>query len=173
MTTLRSIARASARRNSPHHSTKAWNPRKAQGRVYVASPITTYGTTRYGAMLDRLHELWPEAEMIPARNLFASNADWRRRWSNALPTLDAVVFFDDGEGWIGRGVLEEITTAQRSGIPVFYLADGWPLAEPRLFPCDERGTVKLTHNPASWVKAARIEYALPASEAVAMMKGGG
>lgn len=175
MSSPRSIARAAARGKQPARQDNAASTRNLRtitGRVYVASSLSTYDTDRYDQMVESVREHFPHADLLPARDQFTSNADWRRRWPGMLPTLQAVVFFDDGEGWIGRGVLEEITTAQRAGLPVFYLTDCEPLGESRLMACDDRGTVQFTCTPDNWAKAARIEYAISGADLAAMVRGG-
>lgn len=93
----------------------------AQHRIYVASPLSTYHTTRYDRMLSRVRECFPESVILPARDLFASNADWRSRWPDILPTLDALVFFDDDAGCIGAGTERELADALAAAIPVYFL----------------------------------------------------
>lgn len=97
------------------------------GKVYVASPLTTYQTPRYDCMCATVRTLFPHADVLPARGLFASNAGWRARWPALLPTLAAVVFFTDDAGWIGKGVWAEISGAAHAGVPVALLTDGGSL----------------------------------------------
>src|SRR4051794_26177684 len=75
-------------------------PRSIRGNVYIASPLQTYPTERYDAKIRRLRHHFPNASVLPARDLFASTVDWRQRWPEIVTTLTALVFFDDGEGWI-------------------------------------------------------------------------
>jgi hypothetical protein len=105
-------------------------------RIYVASPISTYTTARYDAMLTRVRRHFPASDILPARDLFTSNADWRRTWPVILPTLDAVVFFDDDDGCIGAGTEQEIADAQSAGIPVCFLT---PPPFDRFIPCETQG----------------------------------
>lgn len=97
------------------------------GSVYIASPLTTYQTPRYDGMCATVRTLFPHADVLPARGLFASNAEWRSRWPALLPTLAAVVFFTDDAGWIGKGVWMEIIGAAHAGVPVALLTDGGSL----------------------------------------------
>lgn len=99
------------------------DPTRITGRVYVASSLSTYDTPRYDRMIDAVRLHFPEADLLPARDQFTSNADWRRKWPRMLPTLAAVVFFDDGDGYLGLGVSTEIVHAHRSGLPVWFLDD--------------------------------------------------
>lgn len=151
MSYARKVARAATRRN---HRSKVRNLRALRGRVYVASPIQTYATPRYDAMLARLRQLLPQAEVLPARDLFTSNEDWRQRWPVLLPTLDALVFFDH-RGSIGRGVYQEIEDAAAAGLTVFYLPH--PAAE--LLPYDGEHVRILPHG-RSWERYAEVLYLL-------------
>lgn len=104
-------------------------PHPAQ-RVYVASPLTTYRTPRYGAKLAEINERFPDATLLPARDLFRSTADWRERWPELLPTLTGLVFFAEIDGTIGLGVWSELHDAA-DRMPVWYLDDAgrwFPLA---------------------------------------------
>ncbi len=154
MTTVRSIARAISRGNSTQPKVRTQNPHRMTGRTYVASPISTYETPRYDATLHRLRTLLPNAELLPARDLFTSNQDWRDHWPELLPTLKAIVFFDDG-GSIGRGVWQEIHDAQSAGLPVFYL----PHPAANLLPLDGV-TVSLIAHRRSWARYAEVVYRL-------------
>jgi hypothetical protein len=92
---------------------------------------------------------FPQAQLLEARHLYASNAEWRRRWPAVLRRLTRLVFFADPDGWIGRGVWTEITDAAREGLPVFYLSDRGrltPFASVRLGPPDD----------ASWQRYCRV-----------------
>lgn len=162
------IARAAARGNDRDHSDGTRKLRTKSGRVYVACPLSTMDTPRYNTMLSRIRELVPDAQLLSARDLFRSNADWRARWPALLPTLDAVVFFDDAEGCIGAGTEQEISDAWRVGIPVFFLPS--PPFD-TLIPCDASGGVEFWPVIGGGMKQTqRVCYALPASAVVAMMR---
>lgn len=139
-------------------------------RVYIASPISTYGTARYDAMVSRVRSHFPESDILPARDLFTSNADWRRKWPVILPTLDAVVFFDDDDGCIGAGTEQEITDAQSAGIPVSFLA---PPPFDRLVRCDDSRAVEFWPVPGWPRQTQRVCLSVPADEAIAMLTTAG
>ncbi len=92
-------------------------------RFYVASPVGTYRTERYDRMLARIAARFPDGELVPARGLFASNDDWRRRWPVILGTVDALCVFTDEAGWIGLGVWTEVRDATIRNLPVVVLGD--------------------------------------------------
>jgi hypothetical protein len=92
-------------------------------RVYVASPITTYQTPRYDQKLAEIAQHFPRAELLQARCLFRSTADWRRRWPQLLPTLTGLVFFANSDRTVGLGVWSEVQDAV-DRIPVWFLDDG-------------------------------------------------
>lgn len=154
MSSPRSIARAAARRNPRNCQTQMRIFRICHGPFYIASPLSTYDTPRYAAMLVRLRELLPDAELLPARSLFTSNADWLRRWPEILPTLSAVVFFDD-RSTIGRGVYQEVEDAQAARLPVFYL----PHPDADLLSYDGKSVLLVAHG-RSWAHYADVVYML-------------
>lgn len=130
------------------------DPTRITGRVYVASSLSTYDTPRYDRMISAVRLHVPKADILPARDQFTSNADWRRRWPEILPTLAAVVFFDD-RGTIGRGVYQEIEDAQSVRLPVFYL----PHPDTDLLSYDGESVVTVAHG-RSWTHYADVMYAL-------------
>ena len=140
-------------------------------RIYLASPISTYETSRYGAMVSRVRGHFPKSTILLARDLFTSNADWRARWARILRTVDTVVFFDDEEGCIGAGTEQEISDAHRVGIPVFFLT---PPPFDRLIPCDASGDVEFWPVVGGGMRQTlRVCYAIPADDALAMLTTAG
>lgn len=137
------IARADARGNFPTP-----NLRTTAGRVYVASSLSTYATPEYARNLDRIAELFPDAEILAPRDLFTSNSDWLRKWPGVVAQIDALIFFQDAQGYIGYGVWTEIHDAIDHGIPVSLLADS------SLHPWS---TVEISERqPDNWRQYARI-----------------
>ena len=169
MSSPRNLARAASRRNHRSGRRTVRKLRTFTGRIYVASPIQTYGTPRYAAMVARLREVTPHAELLLARDIFISNSDWRARWPALLPTIDALVFFDDDDGCIGAGTERELADAWLAGIPVYFLPPA-PLGT--LIPCDERGEVQfwpvLDKGPR---QTQRVCYAVSLDDALALLKG--
>lgn len=147
----RSIARAAARGNSPvrpHGPVPTLNLRTTTGRVYVASSRSTYATPEYNINIERISGLFPDAEILAARDLFTSNADWLSKWPGIVSQIDALVFFEDADGWIGYGVWKETHDALALAIPVSLLRDSslhpWSAVE-----VSER-------RPTNWRQYARI-----------------
>jgi hypothetical protein len=170
MPTNRSIARAARRGKHSMRRTTAEQFQTFTGRVYVASPLSTFLTDRYDTQLARLQKLLPNAELVPARELFTSNADWRQQWPALLRTLDVVVFFDDDDGCIGAGTVQEICGAWSSGIPVFFLP--WPPTD-ALIPCNESSQV--TFEPVrggGMRQTLRVCYAMSLADFLTMTEGG-
>ncbi len=110
-----------------NQSTTHVEPTTITDPVYLASPLGTFRTPRYGAKLAATRAHFPRADVLPARELFTSNADWRRRWPAILPTLRALVFFDDDAGYLGLGTWAELADVYRAGVPVWYLDDAGDL----------------------------------------------
>jgi hypothetical protein len=92
-------------------------------RVYLASPIQTYDSPRYERMVAMVAARFPGAEILEARALYRSHQDWLDRWPVILPTLTALAFFSDDDGYIGAGVSREIDDASAQGIDVWALTD--------------------------------------------------
>lgn len=137
------------------------------GRVYVASSLSTYRTPRYDRMVASVREQFPHATILPARDQFTSNHDWRRRWPDLLPTLQGVVFFADNDGYVGYGVWTELNDALDRGIPVRYLTPNGGLCEISA----EDGEIEvLAFRPWDWRQFAMIAYTVPATEALALLK---
>jgi hypothetical protein len=136
------------------------------GRVYVASPLHTFDTPRYSTELARIRERFPHAEIVPARGLFRSNADWKRAWPAILATIDALVFFADDDGYVGYGVWTELCDADARGIPIWYLAP-----HNRLYEFGDSDDVQVSLRPWDWKQFAMIAYKMSAEEALAMVKG--
>jgi hypothetical protein len=95
----------------------------SRGVVYLASSMTTYQTTRYDAMIEHVRTAFPDAELLPARDLYTSSAHWLATWPNHLKRLTATVFFADTDGTIGKGVAQEIEDSLAAGIAVYFIYD--------------------------------------------------
>lgn len=95
-------------------------------RIYLASPLSTYRTPRYDAVLALIEARYPHAELLPARSLFQSNEEWRQRWPGLLATLTDLVFFAVPDGSVGLGVWCEVQDAA-DRMPVWFVdaADHW------------------------------------------------
>ena len=87
-------------------------------RIYVAHPITTYGSPHESARLRALGELLPGAALINPVASYANNSEWLQTWPRIIRTLTAVVAFGDTAGIIGPGVARELFDAIAVGIPV-------------------------------------------------------
>lgn len=92
-------------------------------KVYIASPIQTYTEPRYPDMVAQVGLAWPYDDMLPAKSMFASSAEWRSEWPKLVKTLGLLVFFTDKDGFIGKGVKTEIDDALKLKIPVYYLEE--------------------------------------------------
>ena len=91
------------------------NPRPS---VYVAHPMTSYGTPHAGACLDALAVLLPGTRLIDPAAVFASDAEWQRSWPGLVRTLGGFVVFGDESGTIGAGCVRELADAVGMGVQV-------------------------------------------------------
>jgi hypothetical protein len=116
--------------------------RERPQRVYVASPIGTYGLGLYDRQVAAIRRRLPRAKLILARGLFADNEDWRARWPAIVRSIDKLVFFTAPDRTIGLGVFTEIGDALNLGIPVAFLSRRGtlhPLSATQLCPPERPG----------------------------------
>jgi hypothetical protein len=92
-------------------------------RLYVASPVYTYGTDRYRTMVRHARRHFPRFSLVEPRHEFTSTSDWLRRWPDVLDTLDAIVAFGCIDNTIGQGVHAEVADAVANGVPVWWLTE--------------------------------------------------
>lgn len=114
--------------------------------VYVAHPVTTYGTARERDALARIAGLVAPAQIVDPAARYRSNADWLADWPGLLATLSGLVVFPDVDGTIGAGCLRELTDAWYVGIPVALLDDHGDLRHVstlRIVPAGRRGPARL------------------------------
>ncbi|MDP9366683.1 MAG: hypothetical protein M3Q03_00160 [Chloroflexota bacterium] len=132
------------------------DPAATTGKVYLAYPLTIHRTPRVSRLVRFARQRFPHAEVLPACDLYASNADWLHRWPAILSTLVAVCVVTDGRGWVGLGVWTEVLNAQAVGVPVYLLTDEtlspWAAAE----------VTQLS--PDSWRQHARLRVAKPVGQ---------
>lgn len=90
-------------------------------RLYVASPVVTYGTDRYRAMVRHARRHFPRFSLVEPRHEFMSTSDWLRRWPDVLDALDAIVAFGCIDNTIGQGVYAEVCDAVTKNLPTWWL----------------------------------------------------
>jgi hypothetical protein len=81
----------------------------------------SYGTAAYERAVRALSNLMPGVDLLQARDLYRSTADWKARWPDVLASLDRVVFITAPDRVIGGGVMAEIVDARLRNLPVDYL----------------------------------------------------
>jgi hypothetical protein len=111
-------------------------------RVYVAHPMTCYGTTHARSCLDGIARALPACELVdPEALAWTSHEAWLVGWRDILGTLAGLVVFAARDGTIGAGCLREIGDALDARVPVAaYARDGglMGLADFDLLPEGER-----------------------------------
>jgi hypothetical protein len=87
--------------------------------VYVASPVTAYGTpARNWALAAIRKQASPDAVILDPAEMFCTNDEWLAEWPDIVRTLDELVIVPAVDGTIGAGVLREIADALAFGVPV-------------------------------------------------------
>jgi hypothetical protein len=92
--------------------------------VYLAHPVSTYGTPWAARCLEAVEQAWPDCEVIDPAAWFASNEEWLARWPSIVPSLSALVVVGDELGRIGVGCWLEVGDAIFWQVPVFTLTEG-------------------------------------------------
>lgn len=91
--------------------------------VYVAHPVTTYGTARERKLLARVADHLAPAQVIDPAVRYRSRAHWLDDWPRLVGSISGLVVFTDVDGTIGAGCLGELTDAWRLEIPVALVDD--------------------------------------------------
>jgi hypothetical protein len=90
----------------------------ARPRVYIAHPLSTYGTLHERRSLAALRRLLPGVRLLNPAAMFASSPDWLERWPDVLDGIDALVVVPDEGGAVGAGVVRELCDAHGVLVPV-------------------------------------------------------
>jgi hypothetical protein len=91
--------------------------------VYIAHPISTYGSSWSARCIEAVERAWPDAEVIDPAMWFDSNEAWLNDWPHLVATLSALVVVGDEQGRIGAGCLREIADAILWSVPTYTLAE--------------------------------------------------
>ncbi len=102
--------------------------RHRRPRVYVAHPMTSYGTAHERSCLATLAELLPGVELCDPAGRYRTDDGWLRAWPRVLQTLSGLVIFPCENGTVGTGCLRELTDAIAAYVPVAVLV-GYELHE--------------------------------------------
>lgn len=85
-------------------------------RIYVAHPMTAYGTPWEAKALAELGRMLPGVELVDPSVRYSSDAGWLRAWPRMLRSLAGLVVLADEAGTVGTGVLREIVDALAAGV---------------------------------------------------------
>jgi hypothetical protein len=129
-------------------------PAQVQRPVYLAYSLHGHQTARSRWFIRLARRCFPNAAVISACEQFSSNVDWLLRWPEILPTVAAVCVFPDADGWVGRGVWDELCDALAYGVPVFVLTNT------RLHTWSD---VTLIESGRDWRRYARLHLASDAT----------
>ena len=86
--------------------------------VYVAHPMSCYGSPYTAACFDALAVLLPGVRLIDPATIYASDTEWRRSWPRLARTLGGFVIFGAADGTIGAGCIRELADAIALGVPI-------------------------------------------------------
>jgi len=127
-------------------------------RVYLAHPMTTYGTDHARRALSGLAELLSACELVDPEVLaWETDEAWLSEWPGIVKRLVGLVAFAAEDGTIGTGCLRELTDAVAEHVPVAGYSIEAGLVDLRgidLLPRGERsprrvGTMRLG-DPVAW-----------------------
>jgi hypothetical protein len=89
--------------------------RKQQDVVYLAAPLPLYSTSAYDTALTHITARHPHADIRSARELWHSNAHWRRTYEAVLADVTCAYILVPDTGLVGRGVYIEWAYLQQLG----------------------------------------------------------
>lgn len=92
-------------------------------RVYLAHPITTYGTAHEAAVTARIAEILPGVELFDPSGRYVEEGEWEQAWPEVLRSLSGLVVFGDEDETIGTGCWREIGDALSCYLPVAALSE--------------------------------------------------
>ena len=92
--------------------------------VYVAHPVTAYGSAHARRRFRAIQTLLPDAGLIDPATAFSSTAQWLAEWPNLVFRVDAVVAFPSEDRTVGAGVARELFDAEAAGVPTAVLSEG-------------------------------------------------
>jgi hypothetical protein len=85
--------------------------------------MTTYRSEHAAAMLARITELLPAAEILdPEALAWESDRDWLAAWPDVLESLEGIVVFSARDGSVGVGCVTEATDALARSVPAAVLS---------------------------------------------------
>ena len=133
-------------------------------RVYLAHPMTTYGTDHARRALSGLAELLSGCELLnPAEQAWETNEAWLAEWPVIVRNIVGLVVFAHQDGTVGTGCLRELGDAIAERVPVagYSIEAGLvDLAGVDFLPRGERtprrvGTLRLA-GPVAWSWAMAV-----------------
>jgi hypothetical protein len=112
-----------------------------------------YSSEQAAWQLQQLRDRLPTDLVVYARDLFNDPTDWRRRWPVLVRVIDALVFFTDHAGFIGRGVYDEISDARAANKPVHFFSDAGTLYQLSAI------RISVVNGGRDWQRYARVRLA--------------
>ncbi|HXQ58436.1 MAG TPA: hypothetical protein VN799_00010 [Acidimicrobiales bacterium] len=118
--------------------------------LYVASPVTAYGTPHRGRALAGIRaEVGAGTVILDPAVLFTTDAEWLAEWPRLVRSLDMLVIVPAADRTVGAGVLREVSDALAHCVPVSLWAPPGRLVPWAAF--DVRGIPSGTAGMAAWV----------------------
>ncbi len=97
--------------------------------VYIVSPLRIFHSPRYLRMLAQMRNHFPTAAFIIGRDASTSSNGRPPKWPSSVRQSACVCVFPDHEGWISRGVWDEMWDTVAQDVMVV-VTDGDSLVRP-------------------------------------------
>ena len=86
--------------------------------IYLAAPRATYATVRYRTAVRPILERHPTDTLLLPHQQWCTNAHWLTTYQKTLKPVLAAYILADANGFVGRGVFDEINFLLRKKQPV-------------------------------------------------------
>lgn len=116
--------------------------------IYIASPVSTYTTSRYDKVRELVHTQFPDDVIYAARGMYANSEDWISQWPTIAKRMDICVYFAAADGTYGRGVYHELESFFAAHKPVYY-------ARLKTLVLETTFPLHIINNGESWIRYAK------------------
>lgn len=124
--------------------------------IYVTSPLTLFNTSNYEYIREITENMFPSCNLTFTEGLYSGAREWLQKWPVLKLEQDALLFFTDSKGYIGKGVYTEIRDMLAMGKPVFFCHTPTD-RQYRIESLDASFPVHFDVNEDNWKEYARVE----------------